>query len=182
MKRSMICITLAVVLALAAVCTAAAEQTFTTSYFTLQLPNDWLIETEDLESEEGEECLGYFGGPADIDVSAGVYLVYYENYKDVSLWNLSETELKAYTDDLLEELADAKPELIEIVKAGTIPLILIKGADKEGEFLYAETMTNGYAIEFEFYVTDPEGKVFYPMTDGYIEQIKNILSTLQPAT
>ena len=85
------------------------------------------------------------------------------------------------TDILLEEFADANPEMIGTVTVGKIPLVLIRGADKDGEFVYADTMTNGYAIEFEFYVTDDEGDQQLPITDEHIVQIETILASFEPA-
>ena len=111
----------------------------------------------------------------------GAYLVYYEQLKDIALWNSSEEELKEYTEALLDEFADNNPELIGTVMAGRIPLVLIKGADADGEFLYADTMTNGYAVEFEFFVTDAEGEKQLPLTERHIEQVKTLLATFQPA-
>ena len=172
----------AVMMILLVICNAAAEGVpFSTAYFTLQLPEGWIIDTEDLKSEEGEQCLGYFGGPEDICIMAGAYLVYYENLKDIKLWESDEDELKDYTDAILEDFQDSHPELIGIVKAGKIPLVVIKGTDEEGEFIYADTMTNGYSIQIEFYVTDEEGEKMYPITDAHIEQIREILATFQPA-
>lgn len=175
----------ALVLILSAGGAAAAEGvTFSTSYFTMQLPEGWIIETEDLESEseEGEECLGFFGEPSDIGLVGGAYLDYYEDLKDIALWSSSEEELKDYTDALLEDYAEDNPELVGIVMADKIPLVVIKGTDEESEYLYADTMTNGYAIEFMFYVMDMDGENYYPLTDAYIEQVKTILATFQPVT
>jgi hypothetical protein len=181
MKR-LVSLLAAVILVLSAISFAAADGVaFTTQYFTLQLPEKWIIDTENLESEEGEQCLGYFGGPENVALTAGVYLVYYEDFKNVALWSSNEEELKDYTDALMEDFRDSKPELIGIVKAGKIPLVVLKCVDADGEFIYADTMTNGYAIEFEFYVTDEDGKKSYPITEEHIEQVKNILATFQPA-
>ena len=66
--------------------------------------------------------------------------------------------------------------------AGKIPLILIKGVDKDGEFLYADTMTNGYAIEFQVIHIDDNTDNQYPITAEQIELFKSILSTFQPVT
>ena len=111
----------------------------------------------------------------------GTYLVYYEDLKDIALWNASEEQLKEYADLLLEEFADANPELIGTVTAGKIPLVLIRAADKDGEFVYADTVTNGYSIQFEFYATDTDGDKDLPLTDEHIEQIKTILASFVPA-
>jgi hypothetical protein len=180
MKRFFVLMT-AVALFLSVVC-AAVAQTFTTAYFSMELPDGWEIDTEDLEKKEGEESLGFFGGKmGDGLLVGGAYLVYYEDLKDISLWNAGEEELKEYTNILLEEFADSKPEAIGTVMAGKIPLVLIRGADKEGEFVYADTVTNGYSIQFEFYATETEGDKELPLTDEHIEQIKTILASFKPA-
>ncbi|MBR2855042.1 MAG: hypothetical protein IKE81_12035 [Clostridia bacterium] len=182
MKRFLMLIT-AMTLFLTAACTATADGvTFKTAYFTMQMPEGWEIDTDDLEKKEGEETLGFFGVelPEGMLIG-GAYLVYYEQLKDIALWNSSEEELKEYTEALLDEFADNNPELIGTVMAGRIPLVLIKGADADGEFLYADTMTNGYAVEFEFFVTDAEGEKQLPLTERHIEQVKTLLATFQPA-
>jgi len=180
MKRFFVLMT-AAVLFLSVACAAAAE-TFSTSYFSLDLPDGWEIDTTDLEKKENEESLGFFAGKmGDVILLGGAYLVYYEDLKDISLWNSGEEELKEYADVLLEEFADSKPELIGTVTAGKIPLVLIRGADKDGEFVYADTVTNGYSIQFEFYATDSEGEKELPITEEHIEQIKTILASFKPA-
>lgn len=181
MKR-LVSFILVVALVLSAVCAAAAEGvTFTTEYFTLQLPDNWVVETEDLESSEEEECLGLFAEDVSVGLVGGAYLVFYEDLKEVSLWSLSEEELQVYAESVLDDYADCNPELIGIVMAGRIPLVLIKGADETGDFLYADTMTNGYAIEFNFFVIDDESGDFLPIGEEEIEQVKTILATFQPA-
>lgn len=181
MKR-LICLVIMVVLALSVVCAASADGVqFKTEYFSLQLPDGWSIDTDDLESEEGQQCLGFFYGPENVTLGAGVYLSYYEEEKDVALWNYDDEKLNAYANDILEIFKDSNAELVGIVKAGKIPLVVIKCSDAEGEFVYADTMTNGYAIQFEFYVTDENAEKMYPITNEHIEQIKNILATFQPA-
>lgn len=184
MKR-FISLIAALVITLACVCGAAAEApVFKTKYFTLTLPNDWEIDTDtsDAEQEEGEEFLGFFYGPAAKDLVVEAYLVYYEDLKDLALWNSDEAELQAYIDAIMEDYADDNPEYLGVVTAGIIPFVLIKATDEEGEYLYADTMTNGYAIEMMAYVTDYKAEKSYPLTDAFIEQFKAILATFQPVT
>ncbi len=110
------------------------------------------------------------------------YLVFYEELKDVSLWNYSDAELKDYTDSLLEEFEDDDPKYLDTVMVGQIPFVLIKATDEDGEYLYADTMTNGYAIELCAYVTDEDAETMYPITEKHIEQFKSILATFQPVS
>ena len=182
MKRLFLLLMTAV-LFLPAVCVSADGVTFSTAYFSLELPENWEIDTEDLVKEDDSEDLGFFGGEtAEGFLTGGAYLVYYENLKDISLWNASEEELQDYADALLEDFEKNNPELIGTVMAGKIPLVIIKGDDDQGEFVYADTLTNGYAIEFEFYVTDEDGEAQLPITDRDIDQIKAIMATFRPAT
>jgi hypothetical protein len=181
MKR-LISLMIAAALFLTAACAAADGVKFSTDYFTLDLPNNWEIDTEGLEQQEdGEKSLGFFYDNENIGLIGAAYLVYYEELKDFALWNASEAEVKDYADALLEEFEGKKAELVGVINAGKIPLVLVKCTDDDGEFLYADTITNGYAIEFEFYVMDADGKTMYPITEQHIEQVKTVLATLQPA-
>ena len=171
---------LAMLLTLAVIGGALAD-TFTTKYFTLELPEGWEIDMDDLEeeSEENMEALGFFAGPEDVSLVAGAYLVYYEDLKDLSLWNVSDEELQEYADIIIEELQDDHAEYIGTVMAGNVPFVLIRCADDEGEYVYADTVTNGYSIQFEAFMADEEN--IQPLTDEAIEQFKTILATFKPA-
>ena len=172
----------ATLMAFSLVCGAfAAGETFTTKYFTLELPEGWEIDQKDLEkeSEEGMEALGFFSGPEDIALVGESYLVYYEELKDFSSWSAGEKEVEEYKELLLEEFEDDKPEYVGNVTAGNIPFILIRCTDEDGDYLYADTVTNGYAIQIVAYLADKDK--IYPLTDEAIEQFKTILATFKPA-
>lgn len=159
----------------------ALADTFTTKYFTLELPEGWEIDTDDLEeeSEEGMEALGFFAGPEDVALMAGAYLVYYEELKDLSLWEASEEDLREYAEIIIDELQDDNAEYIGTVTAGKIPFVLIRCEDEESEYIYADTVTNGYSIQFQAFMADEEN--FHPLTDEAIEQFTTILATFKPA-
>ena len=181
MKKTAILLTV-LLLTISLVCGALADGVaFTTKYFTLELPEGWTIDTEDLdqEAEENVEPLGYFYSPDETALAAGCFLVYYEELKDMALWNAGEEELKQYAEGIMEEFEDDHPEYIGTMTAGSVPFVLIKCKDDEGEYLYADTITNGYSIQFEVSLMDEENS--YPLTDEAIEQFKTILSTFKPA-
>lgn len=182
MKR-LLCLFITLVLSLPLVCCAMAEEkTFTTPYFTLTLPDGWIIDQENLKegSEEGMEYLGLFYTPEEIGLEVTAYLVYYNHLKNMALWSADKDELKDYVNVVLEDFKEDHPVHLDTVMAGSIPFVLIKCTDKDGDYLYADTITNGYAIEFLAYVTDAEEKYQFPITDDYVEQFKNILSTFMP--
>ena len=160
---------LALVLALCAVSSLAEGVSFTCKYFTLTLPDSWVIDTDfsGADSDETTEPLGWF----------------YDGSKPVSLWDGDSSLLRDYEDMLLDELKEDQAVSLGVVTAGKIPFVVIRAADKSiGEYIYAETVTNGYAIEFTGYMADEEGKENYPLTDEAVEQFKNILLTFVPVT
>ena len=185
MKRT-ISFLLALLLALAAVTCAAAEgNVFKTGYFTIGLPDGWEADTtplDDEEEEEGFEYLGVFFDTKKVGLLVSTYLLYYEEYKGFSLWKSNEADLKLYAETVMEDFAEDHPEYLGTVMAGTIPFVLIMGTDEDGEYLYANTVTNGYIIVFNAIITNERARRQYPVTDEYIEQFKNVLSTFQPVT
>ena len=181
MKRTL-CILLALALAMPAfLCAAADSATFTTPYYTLTLPEGWEIDMSDTGAEDGVEYLGCFYAPDDRGLVVYAFLEYFEEMKDFSLWNAGEDEIRDYTEMALEDLADDDPVSLGTVTAGPIPFVLIKGTDADGDYLYADTMTNGYAIIFEACVLDWDENQ-YPVTEKHIEQLRTVLSTLVPVT
>ena len=180
MKR---CIRLLAAILLLAFCVSssvAESVTFSTPYFTLQLPEDWSISNDEPETNDNAQYLGAFADSADIGLVVVAYLVYYEDLKNVALWSSDTSDLEAYAEAVLEDFAEDSPEWLGVVTAGKIPFVLIKGTDQNGDYLYADTLTNGYAIELTAYIAGPDGDEIYPVTDGYIEQFKDILMTFQP--
>ncbi|MBO7664221.1 MAG: hypothetical protein J6U01_12730 [Clostridia bacterium] len=183
MKR-WICAATAVMMVLFTVCLAAAEGvTFTTKYFTMQLPEGWETDFEDLTNEDGVEELGYFGEPAAYGLTGGSFLVYYEEMKDFRLFDASQEEMQAYIDALMEEYKDDHPVYLDTVMADKIPLVMFRCTDQDGEYILIDTMTNGYAIEIQFYVMsdDEKDEKTYPVTDRQLELIKSVLATFRPA-
>ena len=185
MKR-IIYLVFALALAMSAVCgAAAAEKTFKTDYFTLKLPSGWDYDTGDADKamdEDGMQYLGYFGEDKAIGMLVEAYLVLYEDLQDFSLWKADEDEKQAYAEAVMDDYAEDDPEDLGIVMAGNIPFVLIKGTDEDGEYLYADTMTNGFAIIMIAYVLDEDGETQYPISRKYVEQFKSILGTFQPVS
>lgn len=174
---------IALLLAMSFAVSAAAEApVFTTKYFTLTLPEGWIIDmdTSDAEQQEGMEDLGYFYAPDSVGMTVEAYLIYYEELKEFALWNVEDADIQAYADLILEEYADEKPVFLGILKAGAVPFVLVKVTDEEGEYIYADTVTNGYSIQFAAYISDYDAEKSYDLKDEDIELFKTILSTFKP--
>lgn len=184
MKKTIL--TLLALLLAVSVFTAAAEGAlFTTQYFTMELPEGWETDMDVQEDDPEDDAvpLGVFGDTSkDVGIISEVYLLYYEDLKNISLWSSDADELQAYADAVMEDLRDDKPEYLGTVMAGNIPFVLFKGTDEESEYLYADTITNGNSIQFYAYVNDIDGEQYFPVTDEYIEQFKTVLATFKPAS
>ena len=181
--KKLLAIVLSLLFTLSIVSAMAEGVTYTTKYFTLELPEGWDIDTSDLENdpENNMEDLGTFGKADGDGLICEAYLVYYEDLKNVALWNSDADELKDYAEAIMEDFEDDHPVYLDTMKAGSIPFVLIKATDEEGEYLYADTITNGYAVVFIAYAVDADGETTLPMTDAYIEEFKTILGTFKPA-
>ena len=169
----------ALVFALAGICSAAAEGVvFTNDYFTLTLPENWIIDTENLTSSEETQELGHFYDSGEVGLLVSAYLVRLEDTEDQPVWSAETGIAQEYVDLVLADFEDSHPEYLGTFLAGEVPFLLIKGGDDYGEFLYAETVLNGMAFEFEAYVTDEDGAQ-YPVTEEYVAQLRAILESFQ---
>ncbi len=180
MKR---CLSLILALALAlSVSLSFAESTvFTTRYFTLPLPEGWSADYSDLTDIEDGEDLGYCYAPEMPGLLIESYMVYYEDLKNYALWNSDAEELQAYIEATVEDFEAENAEYVTTVMAGSVPFVVIRGEDEDGEFLYADTLTNGYAIEFWGYLSDNSERS-WPLTDEAIEQFVTVLEGFTPVS
>ena len=180
MKRFM-SVLLAAILTLSAM-SALADVTFKTDYYTLTMPDEWVVDTDNLEADslDGMDALGYLYAPGELGLAISAYLMRFEDEEGVSLWNAEEAEIQEYADAVVEDYSDDQAVLLDIIKANGVPFVLIRGTDMYGDYLYADTLTDSYAIEFIAYYTDMDGKP-YPLTDEAIEQFKSILASFVPA-
>ena len=183
MKRCLALFTV-LLLALPMACPAekAGGQVFETQYFTMQLPEDWTIDTRELEKEEDMEMLGYLFGPEDADWVLESAIMYYKDLKDIALWNSDEEEMQDYIDAVLEDFKDEEPEYLKTVMAGQIPFVLIRAVDDDGPYYYADTMTNGYAIVFYAYIARNDLDRTLEPTEEQMQQLEEILLTFAPVT
>ena len=179
--KKLTAIVLSLLLTLSIVSAMAGSVTFDTNYYTMELPEGWEIDTSDLQSEENLEDLGLFYCAEGKGLVVEAFQIYYENLKDLKLWEADDDTLKEYAGLILEDFSEDNPVFLDIVKAGSIPFVLVKATDEDGDYLYADTITNGYAIVFMAYAMGADGETVIPLTDEYIEEFKTILNTFKPA-
>ncbi len=180
MKR-LLSLVIALLLALSAVSFALAEEkTLKTPYYTITLPDGWDYDTSEAEAfDEDSEFLGSFTNKQDVILTVESYLIRYAEMADISLAEFSAEDLQDYADVMLEDFSDSQPVALGIVTAGSIPFVLIKAADEQGEYVYADTLLKGLNFQFVAYAQDAAESV-QPITDEQVEAIKTILATFMP--
>ena len=180
MKRTVsMILALAMVLGLAA---GAAAETFTTTYYTLELPDDWTGITEGMEDLglEDAKTVAAFAAPDEVGLAVYSVVTDAAGLDNAETWNTGEEEMKAYAEQAAADLEADSTEFLGVVKAGEVSFILISATDEEGAFLYAETLTGGNTLMFFAYVVSEDGAQ-YPLTEEYTEEFRSILETFRPA-
>ncbi len=177
MKRAF-SLVLALVLALSVSLSLAEGNTFQTKYFTLTIPDGWTADYTVEEAGEDVELLGSFATPDMPGLMVESAMVYEEELKDFALWNSDSEDVQSYIEALLELFEEDNPVYLDTVMAGKIPFVMMRCEDEESQYIYIDTMTNGYTIEFVASVSDDEK--YYPISDADIEQLKAIFATFQP--
>ena len=182
MKKFFI-IVAAFLLVFSLVCGALAEGegvVFRTDYYTLELPEGWKVEGPDPENDlEKSKELGYFQGPADVDITVAAGASKHFNPERVAPY-AGEQGAAAYTELILEFFKEKSVEYLGTVTVGDIPFILVKYAEDELTCLDVSAVVNNEEIEFIVYIADKDN--FYSITDEAIEQFKTILETFKPVT
>ncbi len=156
-----------------------SENLFETKYYTMRAPEGWVCDYDDLKKEEKSWELGYIFRKPDYQLCVFAGLDYYSNWSDVSLWRGREEDMREYKDVLLKDYKDYSPELVETVTVGKIPFLVMKLTDNDAVFYYAETMTNGYAVSFEYYALDARSE-WRNVTDEEYRLFIEMLKTFEP--
>ena len=181
--KKLLAIVFTLLFTLGIVSAMAGGMTFSTKYFTMELPEGWEIDTSDPQNdaENNTEDLGLlFGEVEGKALLCETYVQYVEDMKSIALWNSDADELKEYAEEVMEDFEEDNPVYLDTVKANGIPFVLIKATDEDGEYLYADTVSNGYLINFIVYAVDADGESYLPLTNDCIEAFKTILSTFKP--
>ena len=178
--------TLSLILARFVLCSAAWAAAddgvlFETEYYTLTLPDNWKIDLDDLEEDDKFEELGFMYAREDDGLAIEAALEYFESLDGISLWDAGEEDFQAYVDMILEEFAEDGAVVLDPVNANGIPFIIIRCEDDDGEYLYAETVTNGYVLSFYAYALDWDSN-YLPLEEKHLDTFREILSTFQPNT
>ncbi|MBQ9408207.1 MAG: hypothetical protein IJU28_02280 [Clostridia bacterium] len=180
--RKLLCILLALCLALpwATALGEGQKKLFTTRYFTVEIPNDWVADYSGLSQTKDSWELGYLYPPGDSTLCVYAEIEYYDEWKDVSLWRQNEAEMAEYTRVLLKDYESYAPELIDTLYVGRVPFLLLKLTDTGSCFYWAETMTNGYMVGFECYALDERFSGYRDVTQAELETFLNILNSFVP--
>lgn len=149
---------------------AYAEPVVYEGAFSIDPPDGWIFIPGDWESEEDSIYAGFIAGEDGETPIIYIDLFYYEEYKGRSLSEDAPEDRDAYKDEILTSFEEYDPVRLEsewrYTSAQQIPFVCLDGKDSEGNYLYAETLINGWAVTFECYAIT--GKLFIrtrPLTD-----------------
>ena len=155
------------------------SQTFKNKHYTLRLPEDWTISTDNLDEDEDYWELGYLYCEGETILCIAATLEYYEDWTDVSLWKSDQEEMDMYIRDLTRQLSDYEARYLETIYVGKIPFIVMELKNSEREY-YAETMTNGYAVGLDFYAMKYPTYKDVEVSHEQYELFVRILNTFEP--
>ena len=179
MKKTLSLILILSVLLTAAWAAADDSVLFENEYYTLTLPGNWRIDLDDVKKEGTFEDLGFMYAREDDGLAIEAGLEYYERLDGISLWDADEEDFQAYVDMILEEFAEDGAYVLDPVYASAIPFIIIRCEDDDGEYFYAETVTNGYVLSFYAYALDWDSN-YLPLKNKHLDTFREILGTFQP--
>ena len=181
MKRAFLFFTVLTLCLSCAVSTNAARmvQTFSTEYYQIFIPGDWVIDTSSRKDLYGSLDLGFMYSP-DKTKLIEAKMNFYCEWAQVSLWSGSETLWQEYVAFLMNDLKDEEPKLLAKFSAGQYPGALIKGTNSYGSYLYGEIMINAYSYGFYFYLLNEDDTVNSNLTQEEVELFQSILETFTP--
>ncbi len=153
MKKRLAAAFVAVML-LCALCAGALAQTYT-AVGLFSIAYDEAVYTLDDTIYREDSANGYrwlfilYSDHITIDVS----LEKVGSYAGLSLQTADEAQRQAYLADVLDAFADEDATYLETIAAGEagVPFYVFHLEDEEGPCLMAETVVNGYAIDFFAY-------------------------------
>lgn len=181
LKRVAVALLIALLLASAAV-PAAAQTYVCENLCTFDYPDDWEdFGADSSNDEEGEYYnLAFIGGSAYDDLNVSVDLYYYDVYADIRLFSADEATLRDYVRDIESSFYEvASSEVVEVGEYG-IPFAILRGTDRDGEALYAETLANGWCIAFYGYAYGRNGREMRELTDEDERIFREIIASFEP--
>lgn len=177
---------LSIVLAFSFIPAASAAkmvQTFSTDYFQIYIPGDWIIDQSGQQDLHGGLDFGFMYAK-DETMMIESYMFFYDDWAENSLWK-APPEVSAlwaeYIDFLKADFAEEDPRYLGYVYAGKYPAAVFSGTNDYGAFLYGEIMINAYSYGFYFYRLNEDGSINSDLTEDDIELFESILQTFVPS-
>lgn len=102
-----------------------------------------------------------------------------DGFEDFSTQGADEAARQLYLDDLYASFDDQSIKLLTTVTAGEskAPFYVFSYENEDGPYLMAETVVNGYGIDFMAYYNDSEK----PVDDALLNALLELVDTYAPA-
>ncbi len=182
MKRvTLLVLTLVLAAALAAgACAEELTQVFTTSYYTLSVPGNWIVDTGSLWSDEDYEELGVLEAPTDVGlvIECAAFGDLDEDYE--ALWDgVSEDSLDACVVALMEDYEDDDPEYLGALWTDGVPIVVLSAEDDEGPYFCVDTVVNGRELSFLAYVANADSDRTLEPSEEDVALLKRIIGSIR---
>ena len=158
---------------------ARMVQPFSTTYYSIYIPGDWVIDTSSQADYYGTLDLGFMYS-ADKRMLIEAKMNYYSDWAQDALWSSANSQWDTYLAFLMDDFKAESPVFIARFEAGKYPGALIRGTNSYGTYLYGEVMINAYAYGFYFYLMNEDDTVNSNITEEETELFQSILETFQP--
>ena len=159
---------------------AKMVQTFSTDFYRIYIPGDWIIDTSTAADYWGAMDFGYMY-PADKSMFIEAKMFFYSDWSQDSLWLGAQDLWEEYIAFLTDDLKNENPQYLGRVYAGQFPAAVFSGVNAYGAYLYGEIMINAYAYGFYFYQMDENGSISSEIAQENVELFESILQTFVPA-
>lgn len=155
--------------------TFTAEGVYTVTYDDAA----YTVDTTTYADENVDDTYHWYGliYNNDYAIDATVYDV--ENLAGVTLFTMEELERQEYVDYMMDAHSDSAIDYIGslTVSEYNIPFYFFTAEDSEGEYLFAQTLVQGKAIDFAIYYNDASMDVDQTLVDALSE----LVNTFVPA-
>lgn len=154
-------------------------QTFSTDYFQLLIPGDWVIDTSTAADYWGMLDFGFMYSE-DETMLIEAKMNYYSDWAEDSLWIADDGTWEDYMAFILDDFKDESPEVVTRFSAGKYPGVMITGTNDYGSYLFGEVMINAYAFDFYFYLLNADGTINSDISEDDVEFFQSIMETFSP--
>ncbi len=175
MTKRIIMLLLCAAMTLAPLCASQAEAYTVPGLYTVEYEDGAVIDDTSYLHDKTDTYTWLFmicGSDYAIDAS----MTKMDFYEGMSLYSATEDERTAYLEDTKLMLEEFNGEYLGIVDKIGIPFYVFSCENDDGAYLWAETVANGYTLDFYCYYDDDR----MPVDEALLEKFSAMLESFEP--